>query len=816
MDFRHRQVLKRHHMDIVQDLAVNEDFLGRCYQEELFDSDHIEIIKAERIGRQQAHKVLELLPRRGPDAFHVFINILQHQYDWLAKTLTDSLDKNRMDTDDIQEKLMCSLKPEYEPVTQSPRLSTQRSTEEDTVNSVDQQVKETVEQFYHKSFGLNRKLSVIDKKAIEKFLHDQIILDRQKQQKILMEDVTDAKAKPDSGNTPVVIKQWLLNVHHRLRQDLNQNTVNDSDSHDLKSISFEVVENQINSNLRRVNLLEEQLLNVYDLFPEKVRRKSPRALVEAVISKYHEIEAELERQKNDIDKMSQEQFELTMEKKKILHESQRRDIDMEVKNKQLQTQRDEIRSLRIEIDRLQRINQQHAEKEKTLSELQHMVDELKESRDLIKDENLSLKQKLECGKTSPRQTPRRSYSINKGSKVKGPSSKKRSYINQDHVDVLSTLNMSVFLRPPVKFKPIHVGRSHFFQSVLLSNNHDKRHFTSCHHPPFHKLPMRLPETHMDPREKATLQNCRNCFVEDLDPSISFLSALFCAGVITEDQKDRIHKQVTRQDKVITLLDILPRRGPRAFKKFVGILKQDYAWISERLEAEYQVQDYMKKIDNALEERRKKNGECIRDKEYVNRIIVETVIPIMMEEIGRPSTSNPSGVGFDQPIRDIINDHMIPITGGKDAQKMNLDFYHGGILLDKLVDLIENLKENSLKSLGLLDLTEFHSPLPKLIDFKLQELRDEISSMKKESRKSKKGEDKTMAENQKLKNDCSALRTELKKARAEYNSAKVDIKKLKDQLQKSRYENEKLKQEVQSLKDHMKKAGIDISISSDFT
>lgn len=52
----------------------------------------------------------------------------------------------------------------------------------------------------------------------------------------------------------------------------------------------------------------------------------------------------------------------------------------------------------------------------------------------------------------------------------------------------------------------------------------------------------------------------------------------------------LKKQTTRQDKVITLLEILPRRGPRAFKKFAVILRQDYSWISEKLEQEYQVQD----------------------------------------------------------------------------------------------------------------------------------------------------------------------------------------------------------------------------------
>ena len=51
--------------------------------------------------------------------------------------------------------------------------------------------------------------------------------------------------------------------------------------------------------------------------------------------------------------------------------------------------------------------------------------------------------------------------------------------------------------------------------------------------------MRLQIEDMNSLEKATLQNCRNCLLEDLDPTMSFLSQLYCARIITEDQKDRV-------------------------------------------------------------------------------------------------------------------------------------------------------------------------------------------------------------------------------------------------------------------------------------
>lgn len=64
--------------------------------------------------------------------------------------------------------------------------------------------------------------------------------------------------------------------------------------------------------------------------------------------------------------------------------------------------------------------------------------------------------------------------------------------------------------------------------------------------------MLLPE--MDPREKATLKNCLNCFLEDLDPSLTFLTQMVCSGVITDDQKDRIEVSRLAQNYYIKNID----------------------------------------------------------------------------------------------------------------------------------------------------------------------------------------------------------------------------------------------------------------------
>lgn len=224
----------------------------------------------------------------------------------------------------------------------------------------------------------------------------------------------------------------------------------------------------------------------------------------------------------------------------------------------------------------------------------------------------------------------------------------------------------------------------------------------------------------------------------------------------------------------------------------------------------------KRIENALEQRTKKMGELIKDRDYINRVITETVVPLMIEECGTSVSSGAMGSGFDAPLKDIINDHLIPLLNGNNGHRTHLDSMHSGMLLDKVVDIIQDLKERCCKTLCLSDVTEFHSPLPILIETRLQELRDIITAMKKENKKIKKMEEKLITENQKIKSDLTTQKAEVKKGKTESVKQNSEIKKLKDQVQKTKSDNDKLKQELANLKEQMSKAGMDLQISSDFT
>lgn len=80
---------------------------------------------------------------------------------------------------------------------------------------------------------------------------------------------------------------------------------------------------------------------------------------------------------------------------------------------------------------------------------------------------------------------------------------------------------------------------------------------------------------MDGYEMKALHNCHHNLLQDLDPNTAFLSQLINYKVITGDQREEIEHEATRRNKVAKILDILPRRGPRAFDSFVRLLKLDY-------------------------------------------------------------------------------------------------------------------------------------------------------------------------------------------------------------------------------------------------
>lgn len=288
---------------------------------------------------------------------------------------------------------------------QSYKITSQR----ELCSSVD--VSERIENFTQRSFGLHRKLSQSDKRAVEQFLLEQIKLEVQKQ--------NDLHSK-GSGTIPSHIKQWLLNTHIKFKVHidcLQEESISKEELHTSYSISFEIIEKQIETLLNRIQFLEEQMTNLYDVLGENSRKKSPALLVENILHKCQDIESKLERKEKEVDNMSNENYELTMLKKKLAHELQLKDVQLEVKSNQISRLQQENKALHAEIEKLKKVTNTQTEKERTLTELQQIVNDLRQSRDHVRDENTELKYKLEQQRARFL-SPRRQSSYSKTSNSK--------------------------------------------------------------------------------------------------------------------------------------------------------------------------------------------------------------------------------------------------------------------------------------------------------------------------------------------------------------------------------------------------------------
>ena len=76
---------------------------------------------------------------------------------------------------------------------------------------------------------------------------------------------------------------------------------------------------------------------------------------------------------------------------------------------------------------------------------------------------------------------------------------------------------------------------------------------------------------MDKKHRKTLLKHRLEFVKDLE-ALDVTSALFESGIITENDKETIEGIKHRREQVELLMDLLPRKGPKAFEGFCTALQ----------------------------------------------------------------------------------------------------------------------------------------------------------------------------------------------------------------------------------------------------
>ena len=84
---------------------------------------------------------------------------------------------------------------------------------------------------------------------------------------------------------------------------------------------------------------------------------------------------------------------------------------------------------------------------------------------------------------------------------------------------------------------------------------------------------------MEQKHHTILHDYQSMIIRDLEPN-NILPDL--NRILTEKDEEEIKAQSTRQKRCLTLLEILPRKGPNAFKVFVEALKEEAPHLASAL------------------------------------------------------------------------------------------------------------------------------------------------------------------------------------------------------------------------------------------
>ena len=89
---------------------------------------------------------------------------------------------------------------------------------------------------------------------------------------------------------------------------------------------------------------------------------------------------------------------------------------------------------------------------------------------------------------------------------------------------------------------------------------------------------------MEPVHRDILRKNRMDITRDLNVDQA-TSYLYSASILSENDRDEILALKTQQAKSEKLLDVLPKRGPKAFGKFLEFMNENQSFLSKFLKSD---------------------------------------------------------------------------------------------------------------------------------------------------------------------------------------------------------------------------------------
>ncbi|XP_060569375.1 uncharacterized protein LOC132727803 [Ruditapes philippinarum] len=410
-----KSVLQRHYKQLSDDIMMTEDLLATLFTRKVFERGMIETIKAEKTPTDQVYKMLSMLPKRGPDAFDIFVDIVKDEYPWLAAMLETSLKNETESMLQLQRQnsllnLRCTSA-----TTTSQKIENQSQVDGTTPRplevNADPDIKTKVGTFIHKQFGQSKRISQQDKKIMEKWLSEQLQAERKIRAKKSSISTEEEMQDRSACTSPDPIQGDLQKVYNKVRDENLSDLLNsahaskhfegenESKGSDEIDASFKndtpmdmatvvtKLDMEIDKLINRMNHMEGLLTQCHYILGDPDRKQKLPTLIKDSQMEGKQFERELNKEKAKTEKMLHELYDYCKSINKLENVRQQQRTNIEKNSEEIERLKAENAVLREKCTMLETVNNKHLEKEKTLNNLKKMVDDLRSSHTNLADEN---------------------------------------------------------------------------------------------------------------------------------------------------------------------------------------------------------------------------------------------------------------------------------------------------------------------------------------------------------------------------------------------------------------------------------------------
>lgn len=296
MEDLHRELLKKRQKYLQENVIMEDGLLTSLQEKGIFTPTMVSSIQSEKDPEKQMTRLLDMIPKRGPEAYEKFMEALKPDYPWIVENFKDR-------EEDMKAKGSPNVLPELR-----------------------RNIKECV-----KDLAKTTRINAAQQKAIEDFL--------------CRHTMTDA-----NFNVKLPSNR-LYSIHKHLMHFISVSSLDESDQMELKDIfpdnvNLDKVEKEIHLLTHRVHELQHIVDSCYDKLGETNKEKELPDLIYSIRKMYLEREIRIEEAKSQYLNMSRQL--------RVAKDRERRAKEL---NSQQEAEKEELTrsldSLKIKIHKLQ-------------------------------------------------------------------------------------------------------------------------------------------------------------------------------------------------------------------------------------------------------------------------------------------------------------------------------------------------------------------------------------------------------------------------------------------------------------------------------